>query len=206
MVFALHFVFLLCVMSGLLTASQSQSDNDHCPDGWTQLDNRCYIFKSEKRDFSDAESICRGYGGNLVSIHSDLENAVVRELIRRGSAVFDDTWIGLHDTVQEGDMMWTDGSVTDYFDYGDGEPTGDDCVEMQESDNVVLLTSTSTGRGLQLSLDQFAAGLKINTSKAESMVVTQKMVVYHLRVGDEILPQVEEFMCLCVLFTSEERI
>nr|XP_057907880.1 galactose-specific lectin nattectin-like [Doryrhamphus excisus] len=135
MAFDLHFVFLLYVMSGLLTGSQSQSDDDdHCPDGWTQLDKRCYIFKMEKREFSDAESVCRVLGGNLVSIHSALENAVVKELIRKGSAVFENTWIGLHDTVQEGDMMWTDGSPTDYTDYGDGEPNGDDCVEVQEKD------------------------------------------------------------------------
>ncbi|KAK0144934.1 hypothetical protein N1851_016177 [Merluccius polli] len=58
----------------------------------------------------------------------------------------------------------------------------------------------SSDRDLQLSLDRFAAeceavGMRISTSKVECT----------LRVGDEILPQVEEFKYLGVMFTSEGR-
>ncbi|KAK0152442.1 putative uncharacterized transposon-derived protein F52C9.6 [Merluccius polli] len=65
-------------------------------------------------------------------------------------------------------------------------------------------------RDLQLSLDRFAAeckaaGMRISTSKSESMVLNRKRVECTLRVGDEILPQVEEFKYLGVLFTSEGR-
>ncbi|KAK0153213.1 putative uncharacterized transposon-derived protein F52C9.6 [Merluccius polli] len=61
-------------------------------------------------------------------------------------------------------------------------------------------------RDLQLSLDRFtaeceAAGMRISTSKSESMVLNRKRVECTLRVGDEILPQVEEFKYLGVLFT-----
>ncbi|TWW67270.1 hypothetical protein D4764_02G0003110 [Takifugu flavidus] len=64
------------------------------------------------------------------------------------------------------------------------------------ADDVVLLASSA--RDLQLSLDRFAAaceaaGMKINTSKFKAMV------------KEEILPQVEEFKYLGVLFTSEGR-
>ena len=70
------------------------------------------------------------------------------------------------------------------------------------ADDVVLLASSD--RDLQLSLDRFTAecevaGMRISTSKSESMVLNQK------RVEDEILPQVEEFKYLVVLFTSEGR-
>ena len=73
---------------------------------------------------------------------------------------------------------------------------------------MVLLASS--GRDLQLSLDRFAAeceaaGMRISTSKSESMVLNRKRVECTLRVGDEILPQVEEFKYLGVLFTSEGR-
>ena len=76
------------------------------------------------------------------------------------------------------------------------------------ADDVVLLASSD--RDLQLSLDQFAAeceaaGMRISTSKSESMVLNRKRVECTLRVGDEILPQVEEFKYLGVLFTSEGR-
>ena len=47
--------------------------------------------------------------------------------------------------------------------------------------------------------------MRISTSKSESMVLNRKKVECTLRVGDEILPQVEEFKYLRVLFTSEGR-
>jgi hypothetical protein len=76
------------------------------------------------------------------------------------------------------------------------------------ADDVVLLASSD--RDLQLSLDRFAAeceaaGMRISTSKSEAMVLNRKRVECTLRVGDEILPQVEEFKYLGVLFTSEGR-
>ena len=74
------------------------------------------------------------------------------------------------------------------------------------ADDVVLLASSS--RDLQLSLERFAAeceavGMRISTSKSETMVLSRKRVECPLRVGDEILPQVEEFKYLGVSFTSE---
>ncbi|TWW67380.1 hypothetical protein D4764_02G0004210 [Takifugu flavidus] len=74
--------------------------------------------------------------------------------------------------------------------------------------DVVLLASSA--RDLQLSLDWFAAaceaaGMKISTSKTEAMVLNRKKVECLLRVKEEILPQVEEFKYLGVLFTSEGR-
>ncbi|TWW53877.1 R2DM Retrovirus-related Pol polyprotein from type II retrotransposable element [Takifugu flavidus] len=76
------------------------------------------------------------------------------------------------------------------------------------ADDVVLLASSA--RDLQLSLDRFAAaceaaGMKISTSKSEAMVLNRKKVECLLRVKEEILPQVEEFKYLGVLFTSEGR-
>ena len=76
------------------------------------------------------------------------------------------------------------------------------------ADDVVLLASSC--QDLQLSLDRFAAeceavGMRISTSKSESMVLSRKRVECTLRVRDEVLPQVEEFKYLGVLFTSEGR-
>uniref|UniRef100_A0A8C6MC86 PDZ domain-containing protein n=1 Tax=Nothobranchius furzeri TaxID=105023 RepID=A0A8C6MC86_NOTFU len=70
---------------------------------------------------------------------------------------------------------------------------------------VVLLASSE--RDLQLSLERFtaecgAAGMRISSSKSETMVLIRKRVECLLRVRDEVLPQVEEFKYLGVLFTS----
>ncbi|TWW60942.1 hypothetical protein D4764_05G0010320 [Takifugu flavidus] len=51
-----------------------------------------------------------------------------------------------------------------------------------------------------------AAGIRIRTSKSESMVLTRKKVECLLWVREEVLPQVEEFKYLGILFTSEGRI
>ncbi|KAK3510818.1 hypothetical protein QTP70_022736 [Hemibagrus guttatus] len=64
--------------------------------------------------------------------------------------------------------------------------------------------------GLQHALGHFAAeceaaGMRVSTSKLEAMVLDQKKVACTLQVGGEVLPQVEEFKYLGVLFTSEGR-
>nr|XP_049572422.1 uncharacterized protein LOC125965716 [Syngnathus scovelli] len=70
------------------------------------------------------------------------------------------------------------------------------------ADSMVLLASS--GRDLQLSLERFTAECEVvSTSKSESMVLGRKRVECPLRIRDEILPQVEEY--LGVLFASEGR-
>jgi len=50
-----------------------------------------------------------------------------------------------------------------------------------------------------------AAGMRISTSKSENMVLSRKRLECPLWVGNEILPQVEEFKYLGVLFKRERR-
>ncbi|KAK3569663.1 hypothetical protein QTP86_002629 [Hemibagrus guttatus] len=74
--------------------------------------------------------------------------------------------------------------------------------------NVVLLASSSLD--LQHALGHFAAeceaaGMRVSSSKSEAMVLNRKKVVCTLQVGGEVLPQVEDFKYLGVLFTSEGR-
>ncbi|KAI3364565.1 hypothetical protein L3Q82_010836 [Scortum barcoo] len=68
------------------------------------------------------------------------------------------------------------------------------------ADDVVLLASS--GQDLQHVLRWFAS---ISTSKSEAMVLDRKRVACPLWVGGEVLPQVEEFKYLGVLFTSEGK-
>ncbi|KAI3366505.1 hypothetical protein L3Q82_000635 [Scortum barcoo] len=49
------------------------------------------------------------------------------------------------------------------------------------------------------------AGMRISTSKSEARVLDRKRVACPLRVGGEVLPQMEEFKYLGVLFTSEGK-
>ncbi|KAK3525208.1 hypothetical protein QTP86_023239 [Hemibagrus guttatus] len=66
------------------------------------------------------------------------------------------------------------------------------------------------GLDLQHALGRFAAeceaaGMRVSTSKSEAMVLDRKKLACTLQVGGEVLPQVEEFKYLGVLFTSEGR-
>ncbi|KAK3516631.1 hypothetical protein QTP70_022033 [Hemibagrus guttatus] len=76
------------------------------------------------------------------------------------------------------------------------------------ADDVVLLAPSSLD--LQHALGHFAAeceaaGMRVSTSKSEAMVLDRKKVACTLQVGWEVLPQVEAFKYLGVLFTSEGR-
>ncbi|XP_061828804.1 galactose-specific lectin nattectin-like [Nerophis lumbriciformis] len=130
--------FLLCGIIGLtgVWSFPVQDDKDGCcPKGWTQLDKRCFIYKDDNRTFSDAESICKVIGGNLASIRSALENVVVLQVIKKGADPVEDTWIGLHEAIEEDDYIWTDGSEFDFSDFNDESNDGD-CVEIGESDKL----------------------------------------------------------------------
>ncbi|KAI3363672.1 hypothetical protein L3Q82_001297 [Scortum barcoo] len=80
------------------------------------------------------------------------------------------------------------------------------------ADDVVLLASSSS-QDLQHVLERVcsrvkcgeAAGMRISTSKSEAMVLDRKRVACPLRVGGEVLPQVEEFKYLGVLSCSRVR-
>ncbi|TWW62752.1 hypothetical protein D4764_04G0013990 [Takifugu flavidus] len=74
---------------------------------------------------------------------------------------------------------------------------------------IVCVLLAPSNRDLQQMLGWFtteceAAGMRISTSKSESMVLARKKVEYLLRDGEEVLPQVKEFKYLGILFTSEE--
>ncbi|KAK3543834.1 hypothetical protein QTP70_030081 [Hemibagrus guttatus] len=76
------------------------------------------------------------------------------------------------------------------------------------ADDVVLLAPSRLD--LQYALGRFAAeceaaGMRVSTSKSEAMVLDRKKVACTLQVGGEVLPQVEEFKYLGVMFTSEGR-
>ncbi|XP_053174061.1 galactose-specific lectin nattectin-like [Scomber japonicus] len=141
-----HFVFFLCLTSGLFiagTVTQSATDNSDeqvsgcpsgCPSGWTQFGSRCFVFYRRTRAWTDAEHFCISIGGNLASIHSADENAFLSDLVLRVSGHRHHTWIGGYDAVKEGTWLWSDGSKFSYFRWYVREPNNlggkEHCIEM----------------------------------------------------------------------------
>ncbi|KAK3526001.1 hypothetical protein QTP70_011802 [Hemibagrus guttatus] len=83
-------------------------------------------------------------------------------------------------------------------------------LENRSTTTITVVNPPELGLDLQHALGHFAAeceaaGMRISTSKSEAMVLDRKKVACTLQVGGEVLPQVEEFKYLGVLFTSEGR-
>ncbi|XP_077586144.1 galactose-specific lectin nattectin-like [Stigmatopora nigra] len=139
MPFAIRSLFLLCCISGLLTGVFSRRNLQEkgancCPKGWIRLDHRCFVYQDERRKFADAEKVCQAIGGNLVSIHSLLEYSVVVHIIKGASNnTVDDVWIGLHKSIEENSLFWTDGSPTDFMTFNKNISPGE-CIEIEFSD------------------------------------------------------------------------
>ncbi|XP_077463242.1 galactose-specific lectin nattectin-like [Stigmatopora argus] len=109
MAFTLHSLFLLCGISALLTGvfavrkqhfKEDKNCGSGCPQGWTQLGSRCFIYQDASLPFVDADNVCRILGGNLASVHSALEYSVVLELAKAASQSTRDIWLGLHEAIE----------------------------------------------------------------------------------------------------------
>ncbi|XP_057704866.1 ladderlectin-like [Corythoichthys intestinalis] len=135
MAYYLHLLLLLCGISGLLTGTGAFviKRANECPPEWTRLESRCFLFVNERLRFTFAETFCNLLGGNLASIHSSLENEVVRHVIAAKAGSFERSWTGLHDRVEEGAFIWTDGTEFDFDNWANNRPrtTGNqDCAEI----------------------------------------------------------------------------
>ncbi|XP_034741183.1 galactose-specific lectin nattectin-like isoform X2 [Etheostoma cragini] len=124
---------LLCLSSGLLAADAP------CPPGWTQCGSRCFLFNTGPKNWIDGELFCISVGGNLASIHSEVEHSFLRNYIKQVTGSDKSAWIGGHDAVKEGTLLWTDGSKFDFQSFAEGEPNNrggaENCVVMNFNGN-----------------------------------------------------------------------
>nr|XP_057939159.1 galactose-specific lectin nattectin-like [Doryrhamphus excisus] len=141
MALAFRMLLLLCGIGGLVTGAWSEKDSKckerYCPKGWYLLNDRCFIFVEQRRQFADAEDICILKGGNLVSIRNTLENALVKALIAQEGRQDNSTWIGCHDAIAEDKFVWTDGTEFKFSDFVPGQPDNfndnEDCCEINRT-------------------------------------------------------------------------
>lgn len=96
--------------------------NDESPAKVIVNGNKIYALYNYTYTFNDAENFCQAIGGHLVSINSEAENNIVKELLYSG--LMERYWIGCSDTASEGNWAWTDGSSFSYNNWALGEPNG----------------------------------------------------------------------------------
>ncbi|XP_069815124.1 macrophage mannose receptor 1-like [Dendropsophus ebraccatus] len=109
-----------------------------CPSDWLSFGQKCYgIFgtrKDEQLHWDNARRECQSFGGNLVTINSNLVQSFLMSNLRNVKA---DVWIGLHDKNKAGKFVWTDQSGVYYTNWDKGHPLfyrhfdSVDCVTLQ---------------------------------------------------------------------------
>ncbi|XP_067876901.1 CD209 antigen-like [Heterodontus francisci] len=89
-----------------LSQLQENLPRTQCPDQWKLFQKNCYYLSSNTNNWAGAQRSCASMDANLVVINKAEEQAFIETLIAKRS------WIGLSDSISEGDWRWVDG--TDY--------------------------------------------------------------------------------------------
>ncbi|XP_062372959.1 CD209 antigen-like protein E [Sardina pilchardus] len=109
----------------------------HCASGWKIFNGKCYCFSTDMKNWTESRDACVTMGGHLVIIES------AEELYFLKKHGMGSNWIGLTDSVKEGDWRWVDNtplSDSSRFWYGKEpdnwkgdkviHPEGEDCAQM----------------------------------------------------------------------------
>uniref|UniRef100_A0A4W5NML2 C-type lectin domain-containing protein n=1 Tax=Hucho hucho TaxID=62062 RepID=A0A4W5NML2_9TELE len=101
-----------------------------CPEGWQKFECSCYFLSTVVRPWEESRLDCLERGADLVVINSDKEQEFLNNRIRG-------FWIGLTDSVTEGNWKWVDGTpLTTPRYWGSGQPGGggvENCVFLHSS-------------------------------------------------------------------------
>ena len=118
--------------------------NSACQQGWINNGKSCYKLFTSSKTWKKAKEECKKWNARLVKVESSEENDFIKtELLPTDEDV--SYWIGLSDSDNEGDWMWTDGTQLDsdgYKNWGDKRPKTnenniEDCVviKIRKSDS-----------------------------------------------------------------------
>ena len=104
-----------------------------CPSGWEREGDRCYLWSDDRKNWFDAEEICKSHGGHLASVtDQDIHDYMLKKRKKH--------WIGGFLGNEEGIWKWTDCSEWTFDSgWGEGEPNfvdSDKCVEYRFWNNV----------------------------------------------------------------------
>ncbi|XP_077159614.1 macrophage mannose receptor 1-like [Paroedura picta] len=119
-------------------APTSPAPQGGCAAGWLLFQNKCFqIFglnDEDRKSWSAARTVCKNLGGNLATIPNKAVQAFLTMHLKN---VPFDSWIGLHDIIEEGNFLWTDGSTVAYTNWANNAPKRSgrfrhnyDCVTM----------------------------------------------------------------------------
>jgi len=125
--------------SGRASGSGCRNDNcvESCEEDWEENGEHCYLWSTDKKNWTDAEDFCRKEGGHLASVHSTATNDFVLEGMKNRAGLDrngkdKEVWLGGNDIEVEGTWKWTDCSPWNVTFWGRGEPNnvdgGENCL------------------------------------------------------------------------------
>ena len=92
-----------------------------------------FKFFPQKLNWFDARSVCVSFGGDLASFHSAEENAAAAAILPEDSS-YNYVWIGMQDTITQGEWFWVDGTPMDYHNHEDSNVrAGAECGEFHNA-------------------------------------------------------------------------
>ncbi|XP_002918683.1 macrophage mannose receptor 1 [Ailuropoda melanoleuca] len=120
-----------------------------CKEGWNFYNNKCFkIFgfvEEERKNWQEARKACIGFGGNLVSIRNEKEQAFLTYHMKNSTF---NAWTGLNDVNSEHTFLWTDGRGVHYTNWGKGYPGGRrSSLSYEDADCVVIIGGKSRDAG-----------------------------------------------------------
>ncbi|XP_031670495.1 CD209 antigen-like protein C [Oncorhynchus kisutch] len=74
-----------------------------CPKGWQHFESSWYFLSDDTKTWKESREDCLERGADLVIINSDEEQEFLFNLNKK-------VWIGLTDSVTEGNLIWVDGT------------------------------------------------------------------------------------------------
>ncbi|KAH7680223.1 C-type lectin, partial [Aphelenchoides avenae] len=102
----------LCTVFALLAVLTAASAKSYCPPNAFQglTPNDCYTAGTLARTFDESETLCAVNGGNLASVSSAFQNALLAKVAASGKT----TYYQLGGKLISGKWTWTDGSSFAY--------------------------------------------------------------------------------------------
>uniref|UniRef100_UPI003AB0C479 C-type lectin domain family 4 member E-like n=1 Tax=Centroberyx gerrardi TaxID=166262 RepID=UPI003AB0C479 len=108
-----------------------------CQTGWRKFEISCYYISAEKRNWTVSRQDCKSKGADLAVINSKEEQIFVNGLSESGT----NAWIGMTDTITEGNWTWVDGTPVTTTYWQPGQPNSysgnQDCGEMVHTSSKV---------------------------------------------------------------------
>ncbi|XP_065681610.1 uncharacterized protein LOC100201799 isoform X1 [Hydra vulgaris] len=128
--------YLINVIFITLLSLFKVSYSNKCADGWLGYNSYCYLFHTvtpnlQGKTWKTALFLCQSYGGNLLSIADQAENAFLIKNFKNNITKY---WIGLNALQNNRTFTWSDNTTSLFSNWKPDEPnnfqdSNEECVE-----------------------------------------------------------------------------